>query len=190
LLLGLNFSFFGPPALRLPVLHRAVMRMCLFMVVAARTAEKEDDFLSVWSHFPSYNRSPIVTTISFGSCPNCANEPDDDEGISPAVRYSAFRALYRAWAALRVWGDAFGLTSIAIPVTPTFELSSKQSAQSLPEPLEEGVGCIILPPDEFSQPPASNVVASCNWEKCISMGSNFYLPLMFNDGNTLACKWL
>jgi hypothetical protein len=46
LLLGL-FGLLGLQALRLAALHRAVMRVRLLMVVAARTAEEEQNRLSV-----------------------------------------------------------------------------------------------------------------------------------------------
>jgi hypothetical protein len=147
------------------------MRIRLFVVVAARAAEEEQNFLSVFSHgLSSYGFRPIVTTIRFGSCGE-ETRASADQGISPTAKYSDCKALFSACAAACAFADAPAPTWITIPVTPIFESSIRQSLQFFAEPDEDGAGVIILSPKGFNQPASSSVVANRSWKNPISIVS-------------------
>jgi hypothetical protein len=93
LLLGLSrlHGLLGLQALRLAALHRSIVRVCLLVVLTARSAEKVKNRLGVFgSHIASLRRWPVAVKDSWGFrfywgyVPYCWRSPD-----SPNAQFSA-----------------------------------------------------------------------------------------------------
>jgi IstB-like ATP binding protein len=109
--LGLGGFFFR--AFRFPSLHSAVMRMRLFVILAARAAEEEENWLSVFRHGPiAYGFVPTSRSmVLFGCCGSFSVSSTD-------VIPSRFNAEASAPAARLVWSIACGWTNTSIPSIP------------------------------------------------------------------------
>jgi hypothetical protein len=168
-LLGLS-GFFGLAPLSRSALLRPIVRMRLFMVVAARATEEEQNFLRVFaSHSFAYSGLlPTSIRITFGFGGSTGADPSDN----PTVKCADFNTFSRARAASRVLVEAAESTLIQIPDWNAFDESSKQTVQDLLVG-SLGSGFIIRWPQGLSQPLSSRTIAIPIWKNPISESLNF-----------------